>query len=216
MSMVLFAMIFRIWLTDLSEFLNRYALIVSTAIESFLFAVAASEKVKYLEEERSRAYYSATQDTLCPVMNRRGWILAVKRKIDYYQKRGGIVVLQFIDLNDFKSLNDNYGHSFGDKVLQTFAKIIRHQAREDDVVGRLGGDEFVVFSHALSSAQAQRINQRFDSKLANLKLNIDNRAISLTASVGCVALDAKDANLDRMLEQADIQMYQRKQTLAVS
>lgn len=213
LSIVLFGMIFRIWLTDLSEFLNRYALIIATAIESFIFAFAASEKVRYLDKEKSKAYHSATQDDLCPVMNRRGWMLAVKRKIEYYKKRNGFVVLQFVDLDDFKSINDSFGHHVGDSVLQTVAKIIRHQAREDDVVGRFGGDEFVIFSHALSGSQAQRMSQRLSNKLSNIQLSIDGKAIKLSASVGTISVASESAKLETMLEQADRQMYNQKQLL---
>lgn len=216
LSTVLFGMIFRIWLTDLSEFLHRYALVIGTVIESFIFAFAASEKVRYLEQQKSKAYHSATQDDLCPVMNRRGWTLAVKRKIEYYQQRGGIAVLQFININDFKSINDNYGHNVGDRVLQTIAKIIRHQAREDDVVGRLNGDKFVVFSYALSEPQAQRISQRLSKKLENLKLSIEDNAIVLSANVSSINMEAEKAELSEMLSLADMQMQNQTQTLQTS
>ncbi|MBT0586190.1 sensor domain-containing diguanylate cyclase [Alteromonas oceanisediminis] len=210
LSFVFFAMIFRIWLVDVNEFMHRYALIISTAIESFLFAVAASEKVKYLEEEKSKAYHTAAQDELCAVMNRRGWLLAAQRKVDFHQSRGGMLVLNYIDLNDFKTINDQHGHSTGDKVLQTVAKIIRHQAREDDLVGRIGGDEFVVLSHALTRGQADRIHQRFRQKLHFIELSVHGQLFHLSASVGVTVENSYAADLSRMLECADQQMYTAK------
>ena len=212
LSFVLVAMVFRIWLTDVSEFLRRYALVIGTAVESFLFAMAASEKVRYLEKEKSRAYHSATQDALCSVMNRRGWLLAANRQIEYHRKRGGFIAVQFVDINDFKSINDKYGHAFGDKVLQTLAKVIRHQAREDDIVGRLGGDEFVVFSNAVSQSQAKKMSKRFTQKLSKLNLNIGSESVSVSASVGTVVEPADSANINQMLDLADKAMYTEKQS----
>ncbi|WP_100657959.1 GGDEF domain-containing protein [Alteromonas flava] len=213
LAIVFIAMLFRVWLNDLSIFLTRYGLIVSTAIESFLFAYAASEKVKHLEVEKAHAFLTASEDPLCRLLNRRGWEMAVQRKIDRYRDRDGVFLLLFIDLNDFKSINDDRGHTFGDKVLQTFAKILRHQTREGDIVGRFGGDEFVVFAHAITHAHAKRIRQRYAQKLQQRDVWIDGQALPLSAAVGNHVVEVEQANLASMLQSADLNMYQHKQEL---
>ena len=211
LSFIFIAMVFRIWLTDVSPFLHRYALIVSTAIEAMLFAFAVSEKVRALEREKSNAYFAASQDSLCAVLNRRGWTMAVQRKLQRLQKRDGVVTLLYIDIDHFKQINDNFGHSVGDRALQTIAKIIRHQSREDDVVGRLGGDEFVVFSHAVNEQQAQRLTARFRNKLSQLELWLDGKHVMISASVGAITKSSNDADLTSMLDSADHSMYQQRQ-----
>ncbi|WP_100642617.1 diguanylate cyclase [Alteromonas facilis] len=210
LSIIFVAMLFRVALNDISDFMTRYALIISTAIESFLFAYAASEKVKYLEVEKAQAYLTASEDPLCSLMNRRGWEMAVERKIERFRKREGIFVLLFIDMNDFKQINDEHGHPFGDKVLKTFAKILRHKTREGDIIGRFGGDEFVVFAHALNPSQARRIEQRYRENLQQRDIWIDGQQLSISASVGGIIEEVEHAELSSMLQRADLDMYQQK------
>lgn len=211
LSFIFIAMVFRVWLTEFSPFLHRYALIISTAVEALIFAFAVSEKVRALESEKSRAYHAASQDSLCTVLNRRGWRVAVNRKMQQLQKHEGVVILLYIDIDEFKQVNDNYGHSFGDRALQTVAKIIRHQSREGDLVGRLGGDEFVVFSHSKNEAQAYSFLARFRTKLSQLELWLNNKPIVVSASVGAIIKPCNDADLAKMLDLADRSMYQQKQ-----
>lgn len=210
LGLVFFAMLFRIWLVDFSPFLNRYALIFSTSFEAFLLAIAASEKVRYLELERSNAYLTAAQDSLCEVLNRKGWILAAQRKVQFSQNNENAFIVIYVDINRFKRINTDYGHHIGDKALQTIAKIIRHQSREDDVVGRAGSDEFVIFSTAANAAQAERIYQRYNFKLNHLDLWINGKQLSVSATVSSITASGESVDVEQMLDAADRRVNERK------
>lgn len=204
------AMIFRVYLRDVSEFLHRYALIIAVTLEALLLAVAASERVKKLQKDKMEAFISAASDPLCPVLNRRGWEEAARKMLTSHTKNGGFLVLMFIDLDDFKTVNDTYGHQIGDRALVILSKILNNQGRSQDIVGRLGGDEFVFMSHCFNRKVAERMVQRVCARLEGLNLKIDDLQIPISASVGAQVIDAPHADLSILLHQADMLMYEQK------
>lgn len=203
LGVVFFAMIFRIWLVDASPFMHRYALIISTAVESLLFAIAASEKVKFLEYEKKQVYKSAVTDKLCNILNLQGWTLAAKRKIEQYRIRDGYFALVYFEISNFKAIKEQFGLAISDSTLATIAKIIRHQTREDDIVGRIGSDEFAVLSLATDSVQAERIQRRYVSKLRTKSIWLDGQQIHIKVNVGHAIMASNAADLTHMLEDAE-------------
>jgi diguanylate cyclase (GGDEF)-like protein/PAS domain S-box-containing protein len=120
--------------------------------------------------------------------------------------------LLYIDLNGFKAVNDRYGHSVGDQVLQQLAERIRGQLRPEDTAARLGGDEFAVLCVDVDPHQCAKIAERLRAAAAE-PFAIDGRSISLTAAVGIgtsqtVGPAATDAAA--LLRQADRHMYEQK------
>lgn len=116
----------------------------------------------------------------------------------------------FFDLNDFKPINDKYGHKVGDEVLIEVAKRIQREAREVDCAARIGGDEFIVILTELDSDDAVNISiQRFMEVISSpMKVSIGE--ITLSSSVGS-AIYPKDAqNIDELITKADEKMYQHK------
>ncbi|MFS1702184.1 diguanylate cyclase domain-containing protein [Alteromonas sp. AMM-1] len=209
--LLLAAMAFRVYFPHVSEFLHRYALIVSVTIEAFLLAIAASEKVKRLQIDKITAYMNAASDTLCPVLNRRGWEEAANRLLKQHRKDGGFLVMLFIDMNDFKQINDKYGHNVGDNALIILAKILNAQCRPQDIVGRLGGDEFVIMSHCHSRNIGERMIERIKTRLASLELRIDDINLPVSASIGAQIFDLPHTDLSILLHQTDMLMYEQKQ-----
>ncbi len=209
--MLLAAMIFRVYFPHVSEFLHRYALIIAVTIEAFLLAVAASEKVKRLQKDKIAAHMNAASDTLCPVLNRRGWEDAANRLLKQHQRDGGFLVMMFIDMNDFKKINDQHGHVVGDNALVIMAKILNAQCRPQDIVGRLGGDEFVIMSHCHSRNIGERMIERIKRRLLSLELRIGEITLPVSASVGAQIIDLPHTDLSTLLHQTDMLMYEQKQ-----
>ena len=209
--LLLAAMIFRVYLPHFSEFLHRYALIIAVTIEAFLLAVAASEKVKRLQKDKIAAYLNAASDTLCPVLNRRGWEDAANQLLKQHRHEGGFLVMMFIDMNNFKQVNDIHGHAVGDDALVILAKILNAQCRPQDIVGRLGGDEFVIMSHCHSRAIGERMIERIKQRLMHLDLRIGALSLPLSASVGAQIIDLPHTDLSTLLHQTDMLMYEQKQ-----
>ena len=144
LSMVV-AMFIRLFAENADPFYERYALIIAFTFEAFIFAFVVSARIQNMKQRKLIAESEANTDELCSVLNRRGWIKQASDLLAKQKTKGGLVGVLYIDLDDFKAVNDSYGHDIGDKVLEIVANIIRNHVRQSDLVGRVGGDEFVVF-----------------------------------------------------------------------
>jgi diguanylate cyclase len=211
LSLVLVAMIFRVLLPEVSPSLNRYGLIFAFACESFLLAVAVSERIKKLKNDKNLAEAEANVDHLCNVLSRRGWSKRAQNLVEQQKQKGGMLGLLYIDLNSFKQVNDTFGHNVGDKVLQIVSKIIRHQIREEDALGRLGGDEFVVLGHFADIREFQILQQRVQTRMQNIPIHTQEADIQISASVGSVEFLSIPANISELLKGGDKAMYAEKQ-----
>ncbi len=115
----------------------------------------------------------------------------------------------FIDLDDFKTVNDSLGHSAGDQLLRGFAHRLSSAPRAGDTVARLGGDEFAVLLDHAPDADAAMAVARQVSEACRLPFDIDGRQVRIAASVG-VALADRVSNVERLLRNADAAMYAAK------
>ncbi|MBW4472277.1 MAG: sensor domain-containing diguanylate cyclase [Stenomitos rutilans HA7619-LM2] len=171
----------------------------------------------HLAEQELAAVQLATIDDLTMLSNRRGFLALGCHTLQLCQRWQQPATLLLFDLNDFKAINDSYGHSEGDRALVTFSQLLKDTFRESDVIGRLGGDEFVVLlsqTDAIASAQSLR---RFDQALA--EKNRAARGYTLAYSVGLATADPQQPQLlDDLLQAADVRMYahKRAQQLAAS
>jgi len=209
--LMLLAMIFRVVFAELSPFLNRYALIIAFSIEAFIFAVAVSSRIKDLKLDKIKAQIDANTDVLCSVLNRRGWEQKAKELLIYQENNKGVLSLLYIDINDFKVVNDTHGHDCGDQVLQVIAKIIQNQTRTKDLIGRVGGDEFVALGHFDNQQEADQFASRMNEKLQDLSIRIDGLDdVKVSASVGNVVFESAPESVAKMLKTADKSMYTAK------
>lgn len=117
--------------------------------------------------------------------------------------------LIYLDLNNFKPVNDKYGHQVGDKVLRIIAKRLQSIVRAEDLCARVGGDEFVILFDTLveESVALQKVN----SELA-IPIEIDGYQISVSAAVGCANFPQDGDSLDELINCADKRMYDHKYT----
>ncbi|MFT4655024.1 MAG: diguanylate cyclase [Kangiellaceae bacterium] len=209
------AMLLRVTMIDVDPFIHSYALIIAFAIEAFIFAIVVSSRVKHIQEEKVRAQTDANTDVLSNLLNRRGWEALAGELIDYQHKHGGLLCLLYIDLDNFKAINDSHGHDCGDKLLIIVSKIIRNQTRQNDILGRIGGDEFVVLGHFKSEKEPNVLAQRMRERLNNFSVQLEhNTTIEASASVGQLILPLPPASVNEMLKKADKSMYQYKQKSA--
>ena len=122
--------------------------------------------------------------------------------------------LLMIDLDSFKPVNDIYGHSMGDKVLMSFADILRSSVRPDDVLGRIGGDEFIAFCHGMHdepgiATKATSINTQILA--AAKELMGADMSIPIGASIGCVFVPKGGTDFSSLVKKADKALYETKQ-----
>ncbi len=166
---------------------------------------AANEEINHL------AFY----DTLTQLPNRRLLMDRLKQALASSARSGREGALLFIDLDNFKSLNDTLGHDVGDLLLQQVAQRLKSCVREGDTVARLGGDEFVVMledlsEHALeAAAQTETVGEKILATL-NQPYQLAKHEHHSTPSIGVVLFSDHEQNQDELLKQADIAMYQAK------
>ncbi|MBN9229283.1 MAG: GGDEF domain-containing protein [Legionella sp. 40-6] len=153
----------------------------------------------------------STSDDLTGLSNRRGFLKIANFIFKQCQRENRSFTLLFFDLNNFKQINDNYGHAEGDKVLKNFAKSLLEHFRGSDVIARIGGDEFCVLCSGLQEANIPAILQRFKFALHTAT----SKNYKLGYSVGTIQYHQEQHhNLVDMLAAADAQMYDQKKKVS--
>ncbi|MBB5193282.1 diguanylate cyclase (GGDEF)-like protein [Silvimonas terrae] len=166
-----------------------------------------------IAEQELIAQQLATLDELTRLVNRRGFEALAAYTLGVCRRMGKPATLLFFDLNDFKEINDQFGHAEGDQALMEFAGFLRHGLRESDAVGRLGGDEFLVLLNDADEMRAREIIARLQHQLDELNARLQ-RGYDLHFSVGVTAFDAtRHQAFSTMMAEADAAMYAHKQAL---
>jgi len=125
------------------------------------------------------------------------------------ERRGGRVAVMFLDLDNFKEINDRMGHAIGDRLLVAAAQRLSQGLRAEDTIARLGGDEFVILLEEVASEEeAAAVAERIAGHL-RAPLEVDGQQFLVTTSLG-IAISEPGATPDVMLRCADIAMYQAK------
>ena len=183
-----------------------------TFSDSLLISVAAcfSQAIRNAREH-SRIKDLAMRDGLTELFNRRIFDETLTQKVKCPDTRP--VSLLIIDLDDFKQVNDTFGHQAGDQVLKTFAKILKESCRGQDMVARFGGEEFAIILSQTKAATAHAIAQRIRNRLAKTVFTFDDRQLRLTASIGLAASQKGNSIFTaNLVKQADRALYQAKRT----
>lgn len=162
-----------------------------------------AELEKALEEARSVAFV----DPLTGALNRRGFEKAYEREMARARRSGGRLALVMIDLDDFKRLNDQYGHLVGDKALMLLVNVLHESMRPSDVLCRFGGEEFVLMLPDTAVDDACKAVRRFLTEFSSRAIpDVDQ---SMTFSAGVVGHDYFES-LDEAIERADAATYAAK------
>lgn len=152
----------------------------------------------------------AEHDLLTKLPNRvllqEKFLFALASAKRHEQKLG----LLYLDLNDFKPINDNYGHIIGDIILQEIATRIASCVRETDMAARIGGDEFVILLIDISDQNTCQIMSNKLKKLIAQPVLIENTSHQVKASIGIAIYPEHGDNFDKLLHYSDLAMYQDK------
>ena len=161
------------------------------------------ENARILKETQTQA----VTDPLTGVSNRRGLIEAGKAEFSKTQNTNRPFSAIMIDLDYFKSINDTYGHAVGDLVLREFAKRCKSCIREIDYIGRYGGEEFIILLPDAHMKASMNIAERLRSAITKKPIQIDDKEISITASLGVACRDESSTTLETLIAQADQALY---------
>ena len=176
--------------------LNVLLMAIAFAAVAFLGAAQRG----WLERERALS----RTDSLTGVLNGRGFYEAAAAELARATRYHHPVTLAYVDLDDFKAVNDRLGHARGDAVLVAVAHALRRGCRSTDVVGRLGGDEFVVLLPEADRAVAEAALGKLRSR-AQEAASQDGRPV--TASIGSVSFAKAPADVETLVQEADQAMY---------
>jgi diguanylate cyclase (GGDEF)-like protein len=169
---------------------------------------AANSQLINKEHELRRL---ALQDPLTGLSNRMFLNDRIERAITRSRRTGGSIALLLIDLDNFKPINDSYGHAVGDALLVTIASRIQEIVREADTVSRLGGDEFVILLEDLrETGNIETILGKLMAAVIEPMETGDGKTVSVSASIGVAFAPAHADQATQLLARADMEMYKAK------
>jgi diguanylate cyclase (GGDEF)-like protein len=157
------------------------------------------------------ALESSLRDSLTGVGNRAALELALQRELKLSQRSRRPLSLLIADMDGFKQINDQLGHSAGDQLLQKVARTIKSALRDTDQVFRYGGEEFVVVLGNTGNTEAVAIAERIRRQIENQELTTENGAVRATISIG-VSTSAMDDDRDSLFKRGDTALYQAKRS----
>ena len=159
----------------------------------------------------SEMTYRATHDALTGLLNRTELENRLQRTLDQAHEVGTRHALLFIDLDQFKLVNDACGHAAGDQLLQQVARLLEDTVRSRDSLARLGGDEFAVVLGHCTTQQARRVAQSICDRMDEFRFMHDGRRFRIGASIGLVPVDSRWRDTDAIKQAADASCYAAKE-----
>lgn len=162
-------------------------------------------------ENQNRLWQLANHDALTGLPNRMLLMDRMEQLLARMQRQGKHLAVMFLDLDDFKQINDTYGHEVGDELLKFVAERLLSAVRTDDTVARMSGDEFIILLDSVDNLDALEIvSQKIQLKLAE-EFKIDGQQVHVRTSTG-IAIYPEDGDTpDALIRQADLRMYADKQ-----
>ena len=165
-------------------------------------------KSHQLEEEMRTL---ATFDALTGVMTRRAFLAHCETVYQVAIRSQLTLAVIYIDMDDFKKINDTYGHAAGDEVLKSFGSVVNRCKRKSDLIGRIGGEEFSMVLHKTDVDGAVKLSNKIRAIAKSEKVFFEGQAIDYNMSIGVAVLDkANPLPLDQLMRNADSALYQAK------
>lgn len=182
----------------------------SEQVRGKLFVFRDVSSRKNLESE---LVLYATLDTLTGVYNRRMGLTIFEQQLRFSERNGTHLTICFVDINDLKSVNDNYGHAEGDFVIRRIAGTLKEALRESDILCRLGGDEFLLILPDCTLEHAEAVLKRVEEKLDDFRMS-DAKPYSFDAAKGFAEyIPGSGLTTDELLSRADADMYRNKERM---
>jgi diguanylate cyclase (GGDEF)-like protein len=169
----------------------------------------AKQAFRRLGEVKQKFEYQAYHDELTGLGNRMFFNQVIKSGIETCARNSDRLIVFYIDVDDFKAVNDHYGHTVGDELLRQFAARLKAGVREFDVTARLGGDEFAAILMRANPAHAEATAHALIDTLSR-PYQIGDLTVSTSASIGVASYPDSATTAESLLQQADTAMYRAK------
>lgn len=161
----------------------------------------------WLGSKYDKAKFLSEKDELTGIYNRR-FVEAIFPKIlAQVERKKEQLSISIIDCNDFKSINDTYGHKMGDQILITLSHILSNEIRKSDIVARWGGDEFIIISPYSNQEGVKTISNRIEKALFRVSKDVQT---DISVSIGTATYPHDGESLDDLIKKADQRMYKVK------
>lgn len=156
--------------------------------------------------------YQASHDELTGLTNRRQFDIYVQNLVDQaHTSQDSSHIMCYLDLDQFKVVNDTCGHLAGDELLRQLGELLRHHIRKTDILARLGGDEFGILMAHCSQEQALITGDKLRNAIADFQFGWENRSFSISVSIGIAPINHTSGNAVDILKEADAACYAAKE-----
>jgi diguanylate cyclase (GGDEF)-like protein/PAS domain S-box-containing protein len=172
-----------------------------------LGAVLVIRDVSRERQLTSQIEYQALHDELTGLINRRGFERELKNALEDTKRNRSEHALCYIDLDDFKIVNDTCGHSAGDELLRRIASNLQLRVRKNDILARLGGDEFGLLLRNCPLQRAEEIARGIRDEVRDVRFHWDDKLFTVGASIGVVSIDEYSEDMTEILSAADSACY---------
>lgn len=176
-----------------------------------LGAVVVFRDVSHERKLSQQLSWQATHDHLTGLINRRHFEQLVAGALHTAKEQGHVHALLYLDLDQFKIINDTCGHSAGDLLLQMLAKLLQSQMRDSDILARLGGDELGVLLPHCPMEHARQVGEQLRQSIRDFHFAWDSRSYELGVSIGMVEINQDSKSLSELLIAADQACYLAKE-----
>jgi diguanylate cyclase (GGDEF)-like protein/PAS domain S-box-containing protein len=175
-----------------------------------LHYVSQIEDISDRKRLEAQLHWLADHDSLTKLWNRRRFDEELRRQISRCQRYAERAALLLLDLDDFKPVNDRYGHKVGDDLLIEIAAALQSRLRDTDAVARIGGDEFAVLAVNVSPDQAEALVVALGDVVAETEINVEGKSVGVGVSVGLAVIDEQPEHQQDLFVRADKAMYRAK------
>lgn len=174
---------------------------------------ALLEKLDDVNRELSRTKENLSEierlvdvDCLAPIPNRRAFMRRLSWTITMFERYGHPSTILYFDINEFKNINDQYGHAAGDLAIRHISQLLTTTMRESDFLARIGGDEFAVIMYHANEEAAKKRGAKIVEKLSQTPFLFNGAQVHVSAAFGCHAVRTGD-DAESALASADMSMY---------
>ncbi len=183
---------------------------IGMLIEATLLALALSWRIRIVDRERTAAEKLASTDALTQLDNRRAFYQKARMAWSAARRHHRRLSIIMIDLDNFKQLNDTWGHAFGDEVLISTGRLLASAIRKEDTAARWGGEEFILLLPDADLDAAGTFARRLNREVNALELRTDGHIFRPAASFGVAEMSSDDSSVEDLIHRADKALYRAK------
>lgn len=216
--LVFFLLIFSLF-SDLTVFIYHVPLLFFIVLTTVKYTILSIVIFKIVQFNKKKQYITEINkykneiyiDDLTRCYNRKYMVLILKENLNLIRHRRNNLGLIMLDIDDFKYINDTYGHLCGDYVLKEVCDKIKSMLRKTDVLCRYGGDEFLIILNCIEDHVLQEIAKRIDNVFHNFKFSFENSILKINISLGFKIITSFSV-VENVIKEVDNELYKAKRT----